>query len=175
MYSQSSSPAPTYGQGRQARLFASKPGACRRPGFIPNGLSFLATVLLTYTTCVLPAKSLSKNRKAVIFKQTPPRCPAAACRLDVAESHGGNFGWPPRTALLPIPPAVTWLSLLPSGQFQAGQFQPAIRVADLLQHITQMKCGQGYGFKEEYEVKPPPLWGLLQTYYFPTLIPTVRP
>uniref|UniRef100_A0A8C4H4Y4 protein-tyrosine-phosphatase n=1 Tax=Dicentrarchus labrax TaxID=13489 RepID=A0A8C4H4Y4_DICLA len=32
-----------------------------------------------------------------------------------------------------------------------GQFQPAIRVADLLQHITQMKCGQGYGFKEEYE------------------------
>uniref|UniRef100_A0A669E2W1 protein-tyrosine-phosphatase n=1 Tax=Oreochromis niloticus TaxID=8128 RepID=A0A669E2W1_ORENI len=36
--------------------------------------------------------------------------------------------------------------------FQAGQFQPAIRVADLLQHITQMKCGQGYGFKEEYEV-----------------------
>lgn len=41
---------------------------------------------------------------------------------------------------------------VPSGQFQAGQFQPAIRVADLLQHITQMKCGQGYGFKEEYEV-----------------------
>uniref|UniRef100_A0AAX7VSS8 protein-tyrosine-phosphatase n=1 Tax=Astatotilapia calliptera TaxID=8154 RepID=A0AAX7VSS8_ASTCA len=38
-----------------------------------------------------------------------------------------------------------------NGQFQAGQFQPAIRVADLLQHITQMKCGQGYGFKEEYE------------------------
>uniref|UniRef100_A0A7N6FG29 protein-tyrosine-phosphatase n=1 Tax=Anabas testudineus TaxID=64144 RepID=A0A7N6FG29_ANATE len=33
----------------------------------------------------------------------------------------------------------------------SGQFQPAIRVADLLQHITQMKCGQGYGFKEEYE------------------------
>ncbi|KAM9800542.1 receptor-type tyrosine-protein phosphatase T isoform 11-T12 [Syngnathus typhle] len=38
-----------------------------------------------------------------------------------------------------------------TGQFQAGQFQPAIRVADLLQHITQMKCGQVYGFKEEYE------------------------
>uniref|UniRef100_A0A8C2XPT5 protein-tyrosine-phosphatase n=1 Tax=Cyclopterus lumpus TaxID=8103 RepID=A0A8C2XPT5_CYCLU len=35
--------------------------------------------------------------------------------------------------------------------YQSGQFQPAIRVADLLQHITQMKCGQGYGFKEEYE------------------------
>uniref|UniRef100_A0A667XVA8 protein-tyrosine-phosphatase n=1 Tax=Myripristis murdjan TaxID=586833 RepID=A0A667XVA8_9TELE len=43
------------------------------------------------------------------------------------------------------------LPSVPAGQFQAGQFQPAIRVADLLQHITQMKCGQGYGFKEEYE------------------------
>ncbi|XP_055016258.1 receptor-type tyrosine-protein phosphatase T-like [Boleophthalmus pectinirostris] len=38
-----------------------------------------------------------------------------------------------------------------SGQFQSGHIPPAIRVADLLQHITQMKCGQGYGFKEEYE------------------------
>uniref|UniRef100_A0A674MD50 protein-tyrosine-phosphatase n=1 Tax=Takifugu rubripes TaxID=31033 RepID=A0A674MD50_TAKRU len=47
--------------------------------------------------------------------------------------------------------AFVLIPLLPSGQFQAGQFQPAIRVADLLQHITQMKCGQGYGFKEEYE------------------------
>lgn len=77
MHSQSSSSAPTCGQGRQARLFASKPGACRRPGFSPHGLSFLATVLLTYTTCVLPAKSLSKNRKAVTLKQPLPRRPAA--------------------------------------------------------------------------------------------------
>ncbi|MEE6519317.1 hypothetical protein FKM82_031028, partial [Ascaphus truei] len=36
--------------------------------------------------------------------------------------------------------------------YPRGQLQPAIRVADLLQHITQMKRGQGYGFKEEYEV-----------------------
>lgn len=55
--------------------------------------------------------------------------------------------------------------LFPSGQFQAGQFQPAIRVADLLQHITQMKCGQGYGFKEEYEVKSIFLWGLSLTLF----------
>uniref|UniRef100_A0A7N6BRE3 protein-tyrosine-phosphatase n=1 Tax=Anabas testudineus TaxID=64144 RepID=A0A7N6BRE3_ANATE len=46
---------------------------------------------------------------------------------------------------------LTILQCNTSRQFQAGQFQPAIRVADLLQHITQMKCGQGYGFKEEYE------------------------
>ncbi|XP_029468207.1 receptor-type tyrosine-protein phosphatase T isoform X6 [Rhinatrema bivittatum] len=38
--------------------------------------------------------------------------------------------------------------------YPRGQFQPAIRVADLLQHITQMKRGQGYDFKEEYEALP---------------------
>lgn len=38
--------------------------------------------------------------------------------------------------------------------YQTGQLHPAIRVADLLQHITQMKCAEGYGFKEEYEVCP---------------------
>nr|XP_033959898.1 receptor-type tyrosine-protein phosphatase mu-like isoform X5 [Pseudochaenichthys georgianus] len=35
--------------------------------------------------------------------------------------------------------------------YQTGKLHPAIRVADLLQHITQMKCSEGYGFKEEYE------------------------
>ncbi|XP_053476551.1 receptor-type tyrosine-protein phosphatase mu-like [Ictalurus furcatus] len=35
--------------------------------------------------------------------------------------------------------------------YQTGQLHPAIRVTDLLQHITQMKCAEGYGFKEEYE------------------------
>lgn len=49
--------------------------------------------------------------------------------------------------------------------YQTGQLHPAIRVADLLQHITQMKCAEGYGFKEEYEVSmssaPGPLSALL--------------
>ncbi|XP_042575132.1 receptor-type tyrosine-protein phosphatase mu-like [Cyprinus carpio] len=36
--------------------------------------------------------------------------------------------------------------------YHTGQLHPAIRVADLLQHITQMKCAEGYGFKEEYEI-----------------------
>ncbi|XP_034038978.1 protein tyrosine phosphatase receptor type Ma [Thalassophryne amazonica] len=35
--------------------------------------------------------------------------------------------------------------------YQTAQLHPAVRVADLLQHITQMKCAEGYGFKEEYE------------------------
>ncbi|KAL4682239.1 hypothetical protein H8959_001794, partial [Pygathrix nigripes] len=39
--------------------------------------------------------------------------------------------------------------------YQTGQLHPAIRVADLLQHITQMKCAEGYGFKEEYELESP--------------------
>lgn len=50
--------------------------------------------------------------------------------------------------------------------YQTAQLHPAIRVADLLQHITQMKCSEGYGFKEEYEVRTPlppagPCWSLL--------------
>lgn len=30
-----------------------------------------------------------------------------------------------------------------------------MRVADLLQHINQMKTAEGYGFKQEYEVQGP--------------------
>lgn len=45
--------------------------------------------------------------------------------------------------------------------YQTGQLHPAIRVADLLQHITQMKCAEGYGFKEEYEVSTSSSPGLL--------------
>lgn len=46
--------------------------------------------------------------------------------------------------------------------YHTGQLHPAVRVADLLQHINQMKTAEGYGFKQEYEVKgrvnaPPPL------------------
>ncbi|XP_023820441.1 receptor-type tyrosine-protein phosphatase U isoform X4 [Oryzias latipes] len=35
--------------------------------------------------------------------------------------------------------------------YHTGQLHPAVRVADLLQHINQMKTGEGYGFKQEYE------------------------
>lgn len=38
--------------------------------------------------------------------------------------------------------------------YQTGQLHPAIRVADLLQHINLMKTSDSYGFKEEYEVIP---------------------
>lgn len=39
--------------------------------------------------------------------------------------------------------------------YHTGQLHPAVRVADLLQHINQMKTAEGYGFKQEYEVKRP--------------------
>ncbi|XP_041068540.1 receptor-type tyrosine-protein phosphatase U isoform X1 [Carcharodon carcharias] len=46
-------------------------------------------------------------------------------------------------------------SLSPRGRagspYQTGQLHPAVRVADLLQHINQMKTAEGYGFKQEYE------------------------
>uniref|UniRef100_A0A8C4LTG1 protein-tyrosine-phosphatase n=1 Tax=Equus asinus asinus TaxID=83772 RepID=A0A8C4LTG1_EQUAS len=39
--------------------------------------------------------------------------------------------------------------------YHTGQLHPAVRVADLLQHINQMKTAEGYGFKQEYEVSAP--------------------
>ena len=54
--------------------------------------------------------------------------------------------------------------------YQTGQLHPAIRVADLLQHITQMKCSEGYGFKEEYEVRGRSLSLSLSLYFDVTLI-----
>ncbi|XP_025712965.1 receptor-type tyrosine-protein phosphatase U-like [Callorhinus ursinus] len=39
--------------------------------------------------------------------------------------------------------------------YHTGQLHPAVRVADLLQHINQMKTAEGYGFKQEYEVRGP--------------------
>uniref|UniRef100_A0A672UWS4 protein-tyrosine-phosphatase n=1 Tax=Strigops habroptila TaxID=2489341 RepID=A0A672UWS4_STRHB len=39
--------------------------------------------------------------------------------------------------------------------YHTGQLHPAVRVADLLQHINQMKTAEGYGFKQEYEVRAP--------------------
>ncbi|KAG5858063.1 hypothetical protein ANANG_G00026110 [Anguilla anguilla] len=35
--------------------------------------------------------------------------------------------------------------------YHTGQLHPAVRVADLLQHINQMKTAEGYGFKQECE------------------------
>lgn len=40
--------------------------------------------------------------------------------------------------------------------YHTGQLHPAVRVADLLQHINQMKTAEGYGFKQEYEVHAQP-------------------
>lgn len=48
--------------------------------------------------------------------------------------------------------------------YHTGQLHPAVRVADLLQHINQMKTAEGYGFKQEYEVKRPPLHSALRLF-----------
>uniref|UniRef100_A0AAY4BJX4 protein-tyrosine-phosphatase n=1 Tax=Denticeps clupeoides TaxID=299321 RepID=A0AAY4BJX4_9TELE len=40
-----------------------------------------------------------------------------------------------------------------SSPYHTGQLHPAVRVADLLQHINQMRTSEGYGFKQEYEVR----------------------
>lgn len=52
--------------------------------------------------------------------------------------------------------------------YHTGQLHPAVRVADLLQHINQMKTAEGYGFKQEYEVRGP-------AYATRHTLPTQRP
>uniref|UniRef100_A0A673I6F8 Receptor-type tyrosine-protein phosphatase kappa n=1 Tax=Sinocyclocheilus rhinocerous TaxID=307959 RepID=A0A673I6F8_9TELE len=57
--------------------------------------------------------------------------------------------------------------------YQTGQLHPAIRVADLLQHINLMKTSDSYGFKEEYEVRLMtvrmcPVWTNPRAFGFPT-------
>ncbi|KAG5265094.1 hypothetical protein AALO_G00261350 [Alosa alosa] len=44
-----------------------------------------------------------------------------------------------------------------SSPYHTGQLHPAVRVADLLQHINQMKTSEGYGFKQESVVVVGPI------------------
>ena len=57
--------------------------------------------------------------------------------------------------------------------YHTGPLHPAVRVADLLQHINQMKTAEGYGFKQDKVPGPvqlgPPPTGL------PWLLLTVDP
>ena len=53
--------------------------------------------------------------------------------------------------------------------YHTGQLHPAVRVADLLQHINQMKTAEGYGFKQEYEVRPATPWCTPVTKWFSRL------
>lgn len=52
--------------------------------------------------------------------------------------------------------------------YHTGQLHPAVRVADLLQHINQMKTAEGYGFKQEYEVIKALLFSYTLTTYSKT-------
>ncbi|XP_078505030.1 receptor-type tyrosine-protein phosphatase kappa isoform X4 [Lissotriton helveticus] len=62
------------------------------------------------------------------------------------ENHAGSAAEANR--LLDVP---RYLAEGTESPYQTGQLHPAIRVADLLQHINLMKTSDSYGFKEEYE------------------------
>lgn len=63
------------------------------------------------------------------------------------ENHSGSTA--EKSSLLDITPYHCEGAESP---YQTAQLHPAIRVADLLQHINLMKTSDSYGFKEEYEV-----------------------
>uniref|UniRef100_A0A4W4E2Z5 protein-tyrosine-phosphatase n=1 Tax=Electrophorus electricus TaxID=8005 RepID=A0A4W4E2Z5_ELEEL len=83
------------------------------------------------------------------YTEQGTNCDEAISFMDTHNLNGRNPFVP--TAILGETPSHSLLKEAVDVPYQTGQLHPAIRVADLLQHITQMKCSEGYGFKEEYE------------------------
>ncbi|KAM6965042.1 receptor-type tyrosine-protein phosphatase kappa [Aplochiton taeniatus] len=75
-----------------------------------------------------------------------PLVPTAVLVPITDENHSGSAA--ENSRLLDVPRYHCEGSESP---YQTGQLHPAIRVADLLQHINLMKTSDSYGFKEEYE------------------------
>uniref|UniRef100_A0A8C0LKD5 Receptor-type tyrosine-protein phosphatase U n=1 Tax=Canis lupus dingo TaxID=286419 RepID=A0A8C0LKD5_CANLU len=132
----------------------------------------------------LCSKPVNMTKATVNYRQEKTHMMSAVDRsftdqstLQEDERLGLSFmdthGYSPRgecLTLLPFPVArsggVTEASSLLGGSprrpcgrkgspYHTGQLHPAVRVADLLQHINQMKTAEGYGFKQEYEVQGP--------------------
>ncbi|XP_071293125.1 receptor-type tyrosine-protein phosphatase kappa isoform X2 [Agelaius tricolor] len=74
-----------------------------------------------------------------------PLVPTAVLGEDPNENHSATAE---SSRLLDVP---RYLCEGTESPYQTGQLHPAIRVADLLQHINLMKTSDSYGFKEEYE------------------------
>uniref|UniRef100_UPI00398ED632 receptor-type tyrosine-protein phosphatase U isoform X4 n=1 Tax=Pristiophorus japonicus TaxID=55135 RepID=UPI00398ED632 len=75
--------------------------------------------------------------------------------LSFTEAHNCSTRYEQRNMMNESSSLLGSFSRSPRGRagspYQTGQLHPAVRVADLLQHINQMKTAEGYGFKQEYE------------------------
>ncbi|XP_034038391.1 receptor-type tyrosine-protein phosphatase mu-like isoform X3 [Thalassophryne amazonica] len=98
---------------------------------------FVPTAILGAAACHAPSP----------FREVPSPCIAPTDHVDESQNMGSD------TSSLVQSHTHSLRKREPVDvPYQTGQLHPAIRVADLLQHITQMKCAEGYGFKEEYEI-----------------------
>uniref|UniRef100_A0A8C8VNZ2 protein-tyrosine-phosphatase n=1 Tax=Pelusios castaneus TaxID=367368 RepID=A0A8C8VNZ2_9SAUR len=70
------------------------------------------------------------------------------CKYNSDRSYENHSATAESSRLLDVP---RYLCEGTESPYQTGQLHPAIRVADLLQHINLMKTSDSYGFKEEYE------------------------
>uniref|UniRef100_S4RUV8 Receptor-type tyrosine-protein phosphatase kappa n=1 Tax=Petromyzon marinus TaxID=7757 RepID=S4RUV8_PETMA len=99
-----------------------------------------------------------------VKKKSSKTCRTNALRTEQRHNTSSDYFLTPLSLLLPLvsPDSVsiavsaTYRHRRPrdgpdSPAYHTGRLHPAVRVADLLEHIGQMKTGEGYGFKEEYE------------------------
>ncbi|KAJ8011079.1 hypothetical protein DPEC_G00054460 [Dallia pectoralis] len=104
-----------------------------------EALSFMDThshTLSGRSECALTLNGRNPFVPTAILDESQPGGGSCSDTSSLVQSHGHSLR--KREGAVDVP-------------YQTGQLHPAIRVADLLQHITQMKCAEGYGFKEEYE------------------------
>uniref|UniRef100_A0A8C4LQI5 protein-tyrosine-phosphatase n=1 Tax=Equus asinus asinus TaxID=83772 RepID=A0A8C4LQI5_EQUAS len=148
-------------------------------GICAGGLAVLILLLGAIIIIIRKGKPVNMTKATVNYRQEKTHMMSAVDRsftdqstLQEDERLGLSFmdahGYSPRGECWGPGASSSWLwasSLLggsprrPCGRkgspYHTGQLHPAVRVADLLQHINQMKTAEGYGFKQEYEVQGP--------------------
>uniref|UniRef100_A0A8C0LK85 Receptor-type tyrosine-protein phosphatase U n=1 Tax=Canis lupus dingo TaxID=286419 RepID=A0A8C0LK85_CANLU len=146
-------------------------------GICAGGLAVLILLLGAIIIIIRKGKPVNMTKATVNYRQEKTHMMSAVDRsftdqstLQEDERLGLSFmdthGYSPRGECLTLLGGVTEASSLLGGSprrpcgrkgspYHTGQLHPAVRVADLLQHINQMKTAEGYGFKQEYEVQGP--------------------
>uniref|UniRef100_A0A8C4PM68 protein-tyrosine-phosphatase n=1 Tax=Equus asinus asinus TaxID=83772 RepID=A0A8C4PM68_EQUAS len=137
-------------------------------GICAGGLAVLILLLGAIIIIIRKGKPVNMTKATVNYRQEKTHMMSAVDRsftdqstlqederlgLSFMDAHGysprGECWGPGASSLLGGSPR------RPCGRkgspYHTGQLHPAVRVADLLQHINQMKTAEGYGFKQEYE------------------------
>uniref|UniRef100_A0A3B3QAE7 Receptor-type tyrosine-protein phosphatase U n=1 Tax=Paramormyrops kingsleyae TaxID=1676925 RepID=A0A3B3QAE7_9TELE len=142
-------------------------------GFVHFKLSSIRQSILHYHTCLYYPVNI--NKTPITYRQEKTHMMGSMERsftdqstlqedermaLSFMDAHNCSTRSDPRSSVNESSSLLGGSPRRPCGRkgspYHTGQLHPAVRVADLLQHINQMKTAEGYGFKQEYEVRA--LW-----------------